>query len=151
MKDDSGVKSTAEGGSASANVIGNYNTVHQISYNAPSSTLGVPIVNNLRGVTKRVASDDATLPYAMDITFQTDVDVQPVAFAIECSGPIGKIFLASHIPVMMSSFFGVLHPVDHPNVGTVQFAFPALTANAPLVVRVLSENDIVVRQILKIV
>jgi hypothetical protein len=62
----------------------------------PSATSGLPqtpppILANVRIASqKTVVSTNPVYPYALEVVLQTDTNIEPVAFAIECSGDIGE-------------------------------------------------------------
>lgn len=87
----------------------------------------------------RTLSPDPQL-YALQVTIQSDQSI-PVSFAIECTGPVSKVdaFLVGQ-GAYMSVLLGTLQ--GNPNVAVVKIGFPPLTPQTPLVVTILSKENI---------
>jgi hypothetical protein len=106
----------------------------------PSISLGPSIVQHIRASQKRVTSSRDDAPFAIQLTLQSDVPSQPTAFMIECSGPIeeGKFFIAGQ-GVMMGVAYGVQPDRRH---FYFRFQYPPFTPESPIVVTLLSKEDI---------
>lgn len=140
------VNSSADGGSSSANIVGNYNTLFQSSYQMPMPTLGGPITNTLHFSTKRVESNDPALPYAMEVVIQTLVDLSPVSLAIVCSGPLGNI--VNFTGGVFHNMLVCVPDLDaERHIGVVKYDYPPLTATKPLQVRIFSKGDVIVKEV----
>jgi hypothetical protein len=100
-----------------------------------------PTIENTRLVQKSVPSDDPQLPYGLQIIIQSNIVIQPVAFAFECDGEVGKVnFFIAGQGVYMNIMTGVAR--DNKNIAIVRFSFPSLTPESPLVVTLLSKTQI---------
>lgn len=90
----------------------------------------------------RGVSTDPAFKFALQVTVQSDQQV-PVAFGIECTGNVGKVtaFLVGQA-VYFNTLFG-----QRGNEAIVKFSYPALNPQAPLVVTILSTEDIRVKGI----
>jgi hypothetical protein len=105
---------------------------------SPPST---PTVENTRLVQRSAPSDDPQLPYGLQVIIQSNIRLEPVAFALECDGEVGKVsFFIAGQGVYMMTQTGVTG--DKKNVAFVKFTFPPLTPETPLVVTLLSKSQI---------
>jgi hypothetical protein len=116
----------------------------------PPAAVPTNAPQSIRFTQKRVPSTDPqNYPYALQIIVQSDVSVTPVGLAFIFTGPISSInfFLAGQ-PVMMMTQSGVLP--ENPKVGIVRVGYPALSPDTPLVVTVLSKENVNLMSIEKI-
>jgi hypothetical protein len=98
---------------------------------------------------RRIPSDDAKLPYGLEVVVQTDVDIEPVAIAILCDGNIGKANggLSSGGAYTMT-VQGLA--AGHPNVFLLEWKSPAWTPSESIVVNLFSETSIRAKSVQRI-
>ena len=86
----------------------------------------------------RALSTDPQFKFALQVTVQSDQQM-PASFVFECSGEVGKVdaFIVGR-GVGMDVVLGT----QSPTVALVHFGYPPLTPQAPLVVTILSKDDI---------
>jgi hypothetical protein len=97
---------------------------------------------SIRFTSKRVPSTDPqNNPYALQIIVTSDVSVTPVGLAFTFTGPISSInfFLAGQSAMMMVQNFVVS---DNPNVGVVRVGYPPLSPDSPMVLTILSKENV---------
>lgn len=114
----------------------------------PTQPAPPPTVERTHFTWRRAPSNNPSLPYGLQIIIQSDVVIDPVSFAIECTGPVGQVssFISGQ-GAYMNVYNG---PAEgHPNVAIVHFTFPPLKPETPLVVTILSKDDIRVKAIEK--
>jgi hypothetical protein len=100
-----------------------------------------PTLENTRLVQRRAPSSDPQLPYGLQVIIQTNIRLEPVAFALECDGEIGKVdFFVAGQGIYMMVRKGITG--DKMNVAIVGFSLPALIPETPLVVTLLSKSQI---------
>lgn len=108
-----------------------------------------PTVEHTRFTWRVVPSDKPEFPYALQVIIQSDVTIEPVSFAVECTGPVEEVrsFIAGQ-----GAYFNVFNvpSEQNKNVGIVHFTFPPLKPETPLVVTLLSKQDIRVKSISKL-
>jgi hypothetical protein len=108
-----------------------------------------PTVEHTRFTYRRAASTDPEYPFGLQIIISSDVKIDPVGFAIECTGEVGKVsFFVTGQGAYMMTYAGPAP--NNPNVAIVKFAFPALQPETPLVVTIFSKTDIRVKQLAKL-
>jgi hypothetical protein len=108
-----------------------------------------PTVEHTRFTYRRAASTDPEYPFGLQVIISSDIKIDPVGFAIECTGEVGKVaFFVTGQAMYMMSYAGPA-PSDK-NVAIVKFAFPSLQPETPLVVTILSKTDIRVKQLMKV-
>ena len=101
----------------------------------------VPTVENAKLVQRTAPSDDPQLPYGLQVIIQSNVTLDPVAFALECDGEVGKVnFFIAGQGAYMNVQTGVTGPAK--NIALVRFSFPPLRPETPLVVTLLSKSQI---------
>jgi hypothetical protein len=93
----------------------------------------------------RTVSTDPQFKFALQVTIQSDQQM-PASFAIECTGEVGKVeaFLVGHT-MGMGVMLGTL--TNNPSVAIVHFEYPPLSPQSPLVVTILSKEDIRVKAV----
>ena len=107
------------------------------------------LVQHLTFTQRRAPSSDPSLPYGLQVIIQTDINIQPVGFAFVCTGMVGdvKFFIAGQ-GAYLSVTTGISG--EKKNIAFVKFAFPPLTPETPLVVTLLSKEDIRVTEVQQI-
>lgn len=87
----------------------------------------------------RVVSPDPKL-LALQVTIQSDKPV-PASFEVECTGPISNVdaFIVGK-GAYMDVLLGTLK--DNPNTAIVKIGFPLVTPQTPLVITILSKENI---------
>ncbi len=112
------------------------------SQTASQPTAPPPILVGIRIASqKRIPSDDTKFPYGLEVVIQTDTDIEPVALAVICDGPIGKGdggFANGGAYTMTKQGLAK----DHENVFIAEWKSPAWTAQAPIVMHLFSEHPI---------
>jgi len=106
----------------------------------PKQQLPPPVVEHIRFVQRRTASTRDDAPYGIQVFIQADTTIQPVALKINCDQPIldGKFFIAGQA-VYITAADG--YSDDHKSY-LFSFRNPPLTPESPLVVTLLSKEDI---------
>jgi hypothetical protein len=108
-----------------------------------------PVLQGIRYTQRRTASTNPAAPYGLQVIIQTDSNMQPVGFALECDGEIDSFnfFVAGQ-----SAFMNVLQAIQGPqhNMAVLRFGFPPLTPESPLVVTIFSKQDLRVIEIKKL-
>jgi hypothetical protein len=107
-----------------------------------------PTVEHTRFTTRRAPSSDPAAPYGLQVIIQSDITISPVDFGIECTGEVSSVtsFLTGQ-GVYMSVYNGAAP--NNKNVAVVRFTFPPMEPSTPLVVTILSKEDIRVKQIIR--
>jgi hypothetical protein len=109
-----------------------------------------PMVASVKVASQQtIVSTDADFPYALEAVLQTDNVIEPVAFAIVCSGPIGKGnagFSGGGVYIQTKS--GQI--ADHPEMFGFEWKSPAFTPAGPIVVSVWSKEYVQVTGIQQI-
>jgi hypothetical protein len=104
------------------------------------------LVQHLTFTQRRAPSSDPSLPYGLQVIIQTNINIQPVGFAFACTGEVGdvKFFIAGQ-----SAYLSVATGIsgEKKNIAFVKFAFPSLAPETPLVVTLLSKEDIRVTEV----
>jgi hypothetical protein len=107
-----------------------------------SPTPPAPVLSGIRIASqKQVPSDDPSLPFALEVVVQTDVDIVPVKLAVLCDGPIGKGnagFEGGGAYTMVTQ--GLADGNDH--IFVTKWETPAWTAQRPIIVRLSSRSAI---------
>jgi hypothetical protein len=107
------------------------------------------LAQNLTFTQRRAPSSDPSLPYGLQIIIQSNITIRPVGFAFACTGEVGKIdfFIAGQ-----SAYLSVTTGIsgEKKNIPFVKFAFPPLVPETPLVVTLLSKEDIRVTEVQQI-
>jgi hypothetical protein len=114
----------------------------------PQQTLPPAVVEHIRILQRRAASDDPDAQFGLQVVMQTDVVMQPVAFRVECDQEIknGKAFIVGEGAYTM---FATGWSPDH-KAFLFSFHSPALTPDSSLVVSLQSKYDIRVTKVEKI-
>jgi hypothetical protein len=104
----------------------------------PTPTPTMPTIENARLVQRSTPSDDPQLPYGLQVIIQSNIVIQPIAFAFECDGKVGKInfFIAGQ-----TAYMGIQTSINN-NIATLRINYPPLTPESPLVVTLLSKSQI---------
>ena len=104
----------------------------------PPPPSAVPTIENTRLVQKSTISDKAEFPYGLQVIIQSNIVIQPVAFALECDGEIGdfSFFIAGQ-----TAYMSVRKSIRG-NIAEIRFSFPPLTPESPLVVTIQSKSKI---------
>ncbi len=90
---------------------------------------------------KQIHSIDSNLPYGLEVILQTDTDIEPMAFAVEFSGEIGKGDAGfTSGGSYMQTKYGIAQ--GHPNVFIFEWKSPAFTPDTPIKVSVFSKSYI---------
>jgi hypothetical protein len=111
------------------------------SLTAPEKPGPVPTIENTTLVQRSAPSSDPQLPYGLQVIIQSNVVLDPVAFALECDGEVGRVdFFIAGQGAYMNVQKGVAGPAK--NTAIVRFSFPPLRPETPLVVTLLSKNQI---------
>jgi len=100
----------------------------------------LPVPPHVSVTQSRAVSTDSQFRYGLQVTIQSDQSI-PASFQIECTGAVGKVdaFMvgrAAYMEVMLGS------AANNPNVAIVHYGYPPLTPQSPLVVTILSKEDI---------
>jgi hypothetical protein len=104
------------------------------------------LVQKVTATQRRVPSPDPNLPYGLQVVIQTNVTIQPVGLAFQCTGEVGKVdFFVVGSGVSMNVTTGI--GGSNNSVAFVKFSFPPVTPEAPLVVTLLSKTDIRVTEV----
>jgi hypothetical protein len=116
----------------------------------PEKTPQLPaaIVEHVRIVQRRAASNDSAAPYGLQVVMQTDVTIQPVAFRVEFDQEIvaANVFIVGEGAYIMKA---TAFSSDHKSF-MFSFHSPAFTPNSSLVVGVDSKYDVRVVKVEKI-
>ncbi len=106
------------------------------------------VVEHVRIVQRRAASDNPNTPYGLQVVMQTDVAIQPVAFRIECDREIsdGNVFIVGQ--GAYTSFATGF--TEDKKAFLFSFRTPAFTPDSSLVVSLRSKYDIRVTKVEKI-
>lgn len=101
----------------------------------------VPTIENTRLVQRAAPSSDPKLPYGLQVIIQSNITVDPVAFAFQCDGEVGRVdfFIAGQGAYMNVQ---VGPAAQNKNIAIVRFGFPPLRPETPLVLTILSEKEI---------
>jgi hypothetical protein len=115
---------------------------------APPQSLPPAVVEHVRIVQRRAASDDPNAPYGLQVVMQTDVTMQPVAFKVECDHEItqAKAFIVGE-GLYMS--VGTAYSSDR-RAFMFSWKYPPFTPSSSLIVNLLSKDDIRVTKVEKI-
>ena len=115
-------------------------TVQQLSV---SPQLPPALVQKLTVTQRRAPSSNPSLPYALQVIIQTNINIQPLGFEFVCDGPVGGIdfFIAGQIVYQMKET-GVKG-----NIAYFKLGYPPLRPETPLVVTLLSKENIRVVEI----
>jgi hypothetical protein len=103
---------------------------------APPVLTGIRIASQ-----RRIPSDDPKLPFGLEVVIQTDAQIEPVAIAVICDGPIGRGnagFANGGMYMMTNS--GIAE--GHPNIFLAEWKEPAWTPEQPIVVALFSQTAI---------
>lgn len=112
----------------------------------PGPQLPPALVQNLTFTQRRAPSSTPNLPYGLQVIIQTNINIQPVGFAFECTGEVGNIgFFVAGQGAYMNVQTGIAG--EKKNIGFVKFSFPPLAPETPLVVTLLSKEDIRVTKV----
>ena len=119
--------------------------VHQA---ATQPSLPPAVVEHIRIMQRRAASDDPNAPYGLQVVMQTDVTMQPVAFKVECDHEItqAKAFIVGEGAYMS---VGTSYSGDRKSF-MFSWKYPPFTPSSSLVVTLLSKEDIHVTKVEKI-
>lgn len=106
------------------------------------------VVEHIRIVQRRAASDDPNAPYGLQVVMQTDVTMQPVAFKVECDHEItqAKAFIVAEGAYMS---VGTSYSSDRKSF-MFSWKYPPFTPSSSLIVTLLSKEDIHVTKVEKI-
>lgn len=110
------------------------------------SSTPAPAVSDFRFAEKRTDSPDPQLPYALQVTIQTSAPIQPAHFKLEFSGQIAN----PEFSVVGAGAILGMSLSARPTEVEVSFASPPVTPEAPLVVTVLSKEDVRVKKIIRV-
>lgn len=114
------------------------------STQAPPSQSSLSVPPHVSITQARAVSTDAQFKFGLQVTVQSDQQI-PASFAIECSGEVGKV---DAFMVGQSAYLSVQLGIGtDPDVAIVHFGYPPLTPQSPLVVTILSKDDIRVKQV----
>ena len=124
-----------------------------ISSQKPAPPIGPQLppalIQNLTVTQRRAPSSDPSLPYGLQIIIQSNIEISPVAFAFVCSGDVGKIdFFIAGQGGLMNTENGYMG--QGKNIPYLKIGFPPLTPTNPLVVTLLSKDDIRVTSVQQI-
>jgi hypothetical protein len=101
-----------------------------------------PMLATVRVASQRtVTSTDPNMPYALEVVMQTDQPIEPVAYAVFCSGPVGRG--DAYTPtggVYLQIKNGTIN--NDPSTFGFEWKSPAFTPDAPIVVRLYSKEYI---------
>jgi len=106
------------------------------------------VVENIRIVQHRAASDDQNAPYGLQVLMQTNIVVQPVAFSISCDRAIteAKVFIVGEgVYTMFAKKFS-----DDRKTFMFSFHSPPFRPESSLVVALQSKEDLHVVRVDKI-
>jgi len=111
--------------------------------NKPPEEVPPAVVRHLRFTEKRIASNSDKSPYALQVTIQTDVTMQPVSLRVRFDGDIddAKFFEAGQAVYMN------VRTSTQGNTFAFSFGFPPFPPESPIVVTVLSKSPVRVTQI----
>lgn len=109
--------------------------------NRPVVSPPPPAPQGIRFTQKRVPSTDSENPYALQIVVQSDTSVTPVGLKFTFTSEISKIdfFMAGQTAMMMVQTFVVQ---ADPKIGVVRVGYPPLSPDTPMVVTVLSKENV---------
>ena len=104
----------------------------------------LPVPPNVSITQARAVSTDPQFRFALQVTIQSNQQI-PASFVFECSGDVGKVdaFLVGH-SAMMEVLLG---RGQNPNEAIVHFGYPPLSPQSPLIVTILSKEDIRVQSV----
>ncbi|MFI5110053.1 MAG: hypothetical protein ACHP78_14595 [Terriglobales bacterium] len=106
--------------------------------------LPLPVPPNTTITQTRALSTDPQFRFGLQVTIQSTQSVQ-ASFAIECTGEVGQV---TAFMVGQSAYVGRrFGRGENRNVATVHFDYPPLSPQTPLVVTILSEEDIRVKAV----
>jgi hypothetical protein len=108
----------------------------------PPTPAPSPAPQGIRFTQKRVPSTDPdNNPFALQVIVQTDASITPVGLKFTFTGPISKInfFIAGQTAMMMVQYFVVQ---EDPKIGVIRVGYPALSADSPMVVTILSKENV---------
>jgi hypothetical protein len=116
-------------------------TGKQIQTPQPEPEKPLPTIENTRLVQRNFPSSDPQFPYGLQVIIQSNIVIQPVAFALECDGEVGKVsFFIAGQAVYMNVQTGIAD--SNKNVAIIRFSFPPLTPENPMVVTLLSKTQV---------
>jgi hypothetical protein len=99
---------------------------------------------NVRITQARAVSTNPEFKFALQVTIQSDQPI-PASFAIECTGEVGNV---NAFMVGQSAYMGIMFGVGNdPHIAIVRIQYPQLTPQSPLVVTILSKEDIRVKAV----
>jgi hypothetical protein len=99
-----------------------------------------PVLVGIRFTEAREASNDPALPYAEQVTIQTDKKIEPVALVIECSGPLSNGNASSGSGAYMMVSTGLVDA--HPEWFLISWQSPAFMPETPIVAHLQSKDAI---------
>jgi len=119
-------------------------------FRPPEQTQSLPpaVVEHVRIIQRRAASDKSDAPFGLQVIMQTDVPIQPVAFRVEFDHEIsdGEAFIVGEgAYTSMTTGFS-----NDRKAFLFSFHTPAFTPNSSLVVSVQSKFDVRVTKVEKI-
>lgn len=101
-----------------------------------------PLLANVRIASqKTIVSTNRDFPYALEVILQTDTNIEPVAFAIECNGDIGSAnagFTQGGVYSQVKS--GTLN--NKANMFGFEWESPAFTPDKPIEITIFSKTYI---------
>ncbi len=122
----------------------------EVTNPSPGTTQEPPILADVRIASqRRTVSTDPNYPYALEIIIQTNQQIQPVAFAVECDGEVGRGSAGFSGSGMYTNVRDGI-AAGHNNIFIFQWETPAFSPDMPITVTLLSKTAIRARQLHKL-
>ena len=107
-----------------------------------AAPLGPAILGHFTWVQSRIASDDPSSPFGLQVIIQTTVSSSHVSLLIECDGPVSAVRPEFAGIIQASPYAGIPNPA-HPNIAMIQYTVtPAFAPDNPITVRLYAKSNI---------